>query len=80
MEIISLLLLQIPLSIKEDSGSPIQAASTGGRNTSGLIPMAALSEPYPKAAMLRSENVSVSTADMSTNSKASFGGLVVGEK
>ena len=62
------------LSIKEDSGSPIQTASTGGRNTSdsygGII--GTISE----SSYVEIENVSVSTADMSTNSKASFGGLV----
>ena len=62
------------LSIKGDSGSPIQAASTGGTNTSdsyGGIIGTIFGSSYVEI-----ENVSASTADMSTNPKASFGGLV----
>ena len=62
------------LSITGNSGSPIQAASTGGTNTSdsygGII------GTISGSSYVEIENVSVSTADMSTNSKASFGGLV----
>ena len=62
------------LSIKGDSGSPIQAASTGGTNTSSSY--GGIIGTISESSYVEIENVFVSTADMSTNSKASFGGLV----
>lgn len=62
------------LSITGNSGSLIQVASTGGANTSssygGIIGTISVSS------YVEIENVSVSTADMKKDSKASFGGLV----
>ena len=61
------------LSIKGNSGSFIQAVSTGGTNTSdsygGII------GTISKSSYVEIENVSVSTADMKKNPNASFGGL-----
>lgn len=62
------------LSITGDSGSFIQATSTGGTNASdsyGGIVGTIFGSSYVEI-----ENVSVFTEDMSTVSKASFGGLV----
>ena len=62
------------LSIKGNSGSSIQAVSTGGTNISGSY--GGIVGTISESSYVEIENVSASTADMKKDSKASFGGLV----
>lgn len=62
------------LSIKGNSGSLIQAVSTGGTNISGSY--GGIVGTISESSYVEIENVSASTADMKKDSKASFGGLV----
>ena len=61
------------LSIKGNSGSFIQAASTGGTNTSDSY--GGIVGTISESSYVEIENVSASTADMKKNPNASFGGL-----
>lgn len=61
------------LSIKGNSGSSIQAVSTGGTNISDSY--GGIVGTISGSSYVEIENVSASTADMQKNSKASFGGL-----
>ena len=61
------------LSIKGNSGSSIQAVSTGGTNISDSY--GGIVGTISGSSYVEIENVSASTADMKKNSKASFGGL-----
>lgn len=62
------------LSIKGNSGSSIQAVSTGGTNISDSY--GGIVGTISGSSYVEIENVSASTADMKKDSKASFGGLV----
>lgn len=62
------------LSIKGNQDSFIQAVSTGGTNISDSY--GGIVGTISGSSYVEIENVSVSTADMKKNSKASFGGLV----
>ena len=61
------------LSIKGNSGSLIQAVSTGGTNISDSY--GGIVGTISKSSYVEIENVSASTADMKKDSNASFGGL-----
>ena len=61
------------LSIKGNSGSFIQAVSTGGTNTSDSY--GGIVGTISESSYVEIENVSASTADMKKNPNASFGGL-----
>lgn len=62
------------LSIKGNSGSSIQAVSTGGTNISDSY--GGIVGTISGSSYVEIENVSASTADMKKDPKASFGGLV----